>query len=110
MCGDYDSVIGMDKLEPITRFVTGMSKGRFAPAEGAATLCGVYRRDRRRHRPRAPRACRCGSAAGSPRPGPADMPAASAASARSLALGAAWGLTLPLLRDRGLDRLPAASG
>jgi metallophosphoesterase (TIGR00282 family) len=41
MCGDYDSVIGMDKLEPITRFVTGMSKGRFAPAEGAATLCGV---------------------------------------------------------------------
>ena len=42
MCGDYDSVIGMDKLEPITRFVTGMAKGRFAPAEGAATLCGVY--------------------------------------------------------------------
>ena len=26
MCGDYDSVIGMDKLEPITRFVTGMAK------------------------------------------------------------------------------------
>ncbi|MBA3324979.1 MAG: YmdB family metallophosphoesterase [Rhodobacteraceae bacterium] len=42
MCGDYDSVIGMDKLEPITRFVTGMARGRFAPAEGAATLCGVY--------------------------------------------------------------------
>jgi len=42
MCGDYDSVIGMDKLEPITRFVTGMPKGRFTPAEGAATLCGVY--------------------------------------------------------------------
>ena len=42
MCGDYDSVIGMDKLEPITRFVTGMPKGRFAPAEGEATLCGVY--------------------------------------------------------------------
>ena len=42
MCGDYDSVIGMDKLEPITRFVTGMAKGRFTPAEGAATLCGVY--------------------------------------------------------------------
>ena len=42
MCGDYDSVIGMDKLEPITRFVTGMAKGRFAPAEGEATLCGVY--------------------------------------------------------------------
>jgi metallophosphoesterase (TIGR00282 family) len=42
MCGDYDSVIGMDKLEPITRFVTGMSKGRFSPAEGEATLCGVF--------------------------------------------------------------------
>jgi calcineurin-like phosphoesterase len=42
MCGDYDSVIGMDKLEPISRFVTGMSKGRFTPAEGAATLCGIY--------------------------------------------------------------------
>ena len=42
MCGDYDSVIGMDKLEPIARFVTGMSRGRFTPAEGEATLCGVY--------------------------------------------------------------------
>jgi hypothetical protein len=42
MCGDYDSVIGMDKLEPITRFVTGMAKGRFSPATGEATLCGVY--------------------------------------------------------------------
>jgi metallophosphoesterase (TIGR00282 family) len=42
MCGDYDSVIGMDKLEPVTRFVTGMSKGRFVPAEGESTLCGVY--------------------------------------------------------------------
>jgi calcineurin-like phosphoesterase len=42
MCGDYDSVIGMDKLEPITRFVTGMAKGRFTPATGPATLSGVY--------------------------------------------------------------------
>jgi metallophosphoesterase (TIGR00282 family) len=42
MCGDYDSVIGMDKLEPIARFVTGMAKGRFVPAEGEATLSGVY--------------------------------------------------------------------
>jgi metallophosphoesterase (TIGR00282 family) len=41
MCGDYDSVIGMDKLEPITRFVTGMPKSRFTPANGEATLCGV---------------------------------------------------------------------
>ena len=41
MCGDYDSVIGMDKAEPMRRFVTGMSKGRFTPALGAATLSGV---------------------------------------------------------------------
>lgn len=41
MCGDYDSVIGMEAMEPLTRFVTGMPKGRFTPAEGAATLCGV---------------------------------------------------------------------
>jgi metallophosphoesterase (TIGR00282 family) len=41
MCGDYNSVIGMDKLEPISRFVTGMNKGRFIPASGIATLCGV---------------------------------------------------------------------
>ena len=24
------------------RFVTGMSKGRFVPAKGIATLCGVF--------------------------------------------------------------------
>ena len=42
MCGDYNSVIGMEKTEPLRRFVTGMSKARFAPAEGPATLSGVY--------------------------------------------------------------------
>ena len=42
MCGDYNSVIGMDKVEPMQRFVTGMSKGRFVPAKGVATLCGVF--------------------------------------------------------------------
>lgn len=41
MCGDYDSVIGMDKTEPLNRFITGMSKGRFQPAGGEATLSGV---------------------------------------------------------------------
>lgn len=41
MCGDYDSVIGMDKLEPMRRFVTGMAQGRFEPAAGEATLCGT---------------------------------------------------------------------
>jgi 2',3'-cyclic-nucleotide 2'-phosphodiesterase len=42
MCGDYDSVIGMQKLEPLRRFITGMPKTRFEPAEGPATLSGVY--------------------------------------------------------------------
>jgi calcineurin-like phosphoesterase len=42
MCGDYDSVIGMEKLEPLRRFITGMASGRFEPAGGPATLSGVY--------------------------------------------------------------------
>lgn len=41
MCGDYDSVIGMEKAEPMRRFLTGMSRDRFTPAEGEATICGV---------------------------------------------------------------------
>lgn len=42
MCGDYNSVIGMEKTEPLRRFITGMPKERFTPATGAATLSGVY--------------------------------------------------------------------
>ena len=42
MCGDYDSVIGMDKTEPMRRFVTGMGKTRFQPALGEATICGLF--------------------------------------------------------------------
>lgn len=41
MCGDYDSSLGMDKEEPINRFVSKIPKGRFEPATGEATLCGV---------------------------------------------------------------------
>ncbi|WP_112321672.1 TIGR00282 family metallophosphoesterase [Oceanibium sediminis] len=41
MCGDYLSVIGMDREEPLSRFVTGMVKGRFTPASGEASVCGV---------------------------------------------------------------------
>lgn len=41
MCGDYNSVIGMDRAEPMRRFITGMSSGRFTPANGEATLSGV---------------------------------------------------------------------
>ena len=42
MCGDYNSVIGMDKAEPLRRFITGMGKERFTPADGEATLSGLY--------------------------------------------------------------------
>ena len=42
MCGDYNSVIGMDKAEPMRRFVMGMGKERFTPANGPATLSGLY--------------------------------------------------------------------
>jgi 2',3'-cyclic-nucleotide 2'-phosphodiesterase len=41
MTGDYDSVIGMDKEEPLTRFLRKISGARFEPAMGPATLCGL---------------------------------------------------------------------
>ena len=41
MTGDYDSVIGMEKDEPIRRFTRKISSGRFEPALGRATLCGL---------------------------------------------------------------------
>ena len=41
MCGDFDSVIGVEADEPLNRFLTGIANGRFVPAEGEATLCGV---------------------------------------------------------------------
>jgi 2',3'-cyclic-nucleotide 2'-phosphodiesterase len=41
MTGDYDSVIGMDKTEPLRRFTTKIQGGRLEPALGAASLCGV---------------------------------------------------------------------
>jgi metallophosphoesterase (TIGR00282 family) len=42
MCGDYNSVIGMEKAEPLRRFITGMPKSRFTPAADEATLSGLY--------------------------------------------------------------------
>ena len=41
MCGDYDSVIGMEKTEPVRRFVEKTPGNRFSPAQGDATICGV---------------------------------------------------------------------
>ena len=42
MCGDYDSVIGMQKAPSVRRFVTKMPGEKAKPAEGEATLCGVF--------------------------------------------------------------------
>jgi 2',3'-cyclic-nucleotide 2'-phosphodiesterase len=41
MTGDYDSVIGMEKEEPLRRFTRKTPGSRFEPAQGEATLCGV---------------------------------------------------------------------
>ena len=41
MCGDYDSILGMGKDEPINRFLTKIPRGRFEPASGPATVCGL---------------------------------------------------------------------
>jgi metallophosphoesterase (TIGR00282 family) len=41
MTGDYDSVIGMSKEEPLQRFTRRISSSRFEAASGAATLCGI---------------------------------------------------------------------
>jgi metallophosphoesterase (TIGR00282 family) len=42
MCGDYDSVIGMKKGPIVQRAATRLPTERKSPAEGPATLCGVY--------------------------------------------------------------------
>lgn len=42
MCGDYNSVIGMEKTEPISRFLTKVNRERFSPAGGEATVCGTF--------------------------------------------------------------------
>ena len=41
MSGDYNSVIGMVKDEPMNRFVRRIPSSRFEPALGEATLCAV---------------------------------------------------------------------
>jgi hypothetical protein len=42
MCGDYDSVIGMTKEGAAQRFRRKMPGERLHPAEGEATVCGVF--------------------------------------------------------------------
>ena len=41
MTGAYDSVIGMDKAEPVRRMIQKTPGARYEPASGPATLCGV---------------------------------------------------------------------
>ena len=41
MCGDYNSIIGMDKGEPLHRFTARIPSSRFTPALGPATICGA---------------------------------------------------------------------
>jgi len=41
-CADYDSVIGMEKYEPVQRFLSKVASARYTPALGPATLCGVF--------------------------------------------------------------------
>jgi calcineurin-like phosphoesterase len=41
MCGDYDSVIGMNHEEPLRRFLQKVPGERFTPADGQATLAGI---------------------------------------------------------------------
>ena len=42
MCGDYDSVIGMDKTVPLARFTRKLPTERLSAASGEGTLCGVF--------------------------------------------------------------------
>lgn len=41
MCGDYDSVIGMDKTLPIQRFLRKLPTEKLQAASGPGTLCGL---------------------------------------------------------------------
>ena len=41
MCGDYDSVIGMNKENSLKKFLKESSAVQHFPANGEATICGV---------------------------------------------------------------------
>jgi hypothetical protein len=42
MCGDYDSIIGMEKTLPLQRFVRKLPTERLSAATGPGTLCAVF--------------------------------------------------------------------
>lgn len=61
MCGDYDSVIGMEKHEPVQRFTTRRRGPRNVPAQGPGTLCGLLvETDDRTGRAKRAEPVRCG--------------------------------------------------
>jgi metallophosphoesterase (TIGR00282 family) len=41
MCGDYNSVLGMEPDEPLNRFLTRLPRERFEPSLGPATVAGL---------------------------------------------------------------------
>jgi hypothetical protein len=41
MTADYDSIIGMNKDEPLNRFLRKLPGAKFEPSMGPATLCAV---------------------------------------------------------------------
>jgi metallophosphoesterase (TIGR00282 family) len=41
MSGDFNSVIGMTKEEPLARFIRKLPSSKFEPASGPATLCAI---------------------------------------------------------------------
>ena len=40
MCGDYDSVIGMQKHPAMSKLISKLPGERFTPADGDGTVCG----------------------------------------------------------------------
>lgn len=42
MCGDFESVIGMTRESSVQRFLRKQPAERLVPAEGPATLCGLF--------------------------------------------------------------------
>lgn len=41
MCGDYDSILGMQKEEAVRRFIQKTPGSRLEPGKGEGTLCGI---------------------------------------------------------------------
>lgn len=42
MCGDYNSVVGMNAAAPLIRFTKKMPSERLSPAQGPGTLCALF--------------------------------------------------------------------